>query len=532
MKQTLPNEADYFTKIIAGVKTISAHALDGQYNESSLNGMSWVNNTLKNYVDDYDAKMASPSGEADLVKQYKDPQAYLQMAKQYLDYIAKAEQHKANGTKSAPGEFTQYQWTPPKEETPDPAAGQVKVELRKASSAKVLAPNGAPKFEEDGSLKHSAGFTTDGNPGSMYLVTLPTGETIEFRGNTTGTPATSKGLTRFRFPAGADEAASMERIRAQMAEMGLEMNEANEDDLELYYWRHLAAIMDNRADSKKDASSYSKTAGSDKYKAFQKAKPVETAKMSSSEEIEAWRNAFANITSREQIDGFVASGGHLPKFSHYHPSDTSKYSGQPYWERFDVTDEQAYAKQLPGSSFSEDVAAEYIVSTGGYMSTEARLRVLGMWKEGMSSTSDMSHGSSGFVFIRQNRDVTTSTASYNMMSVYFSPKILKRTHNYSYDDDKYGEMNYKSQSAYFDFDALTQHSGGTNEIMVKHSLSLLDDIEIVTFEDSDMRDRVIKALKDMGIDEIRGVPVEQRFVMRNKNDVIQAQKAVKEAWKK
>ncbi len=531
MKPVLPNEQDYYDKIIGGVKTISTHALDGQYNADKLNGMSWVKNTLQNYVNDYDSKMADEVTQADLVKQYKDPKAFLEMAQTYLGYIAKAEKHKAEGTKSAPGEFSQYVWTPPKEEEPEvaPNAPEVKVELRSASSPKAVT-NGIPKLEDDGSLQHHYGYTTDGNPGSMYLVTLPTGETIEFRGNTTGTPAASKGLTRFTMPAGADEAASLERIRAQMAVMGLEMNDATEDDLELFYWRHLAGIMDDRADSKKVPEE--KTASSSKYKKFQDAKPIETAKMSAQEELEAWKDAFANITSREQIDEFVGQGGHLPKFGKFHPGDPEKYSGLPYWERFDVTDDMWQSKELLGGSFYTNEAAKYVANTGGMFATETRLRTLGMWQDNMSSTSDMGHGSSQFVFIRQNQEVKPSSADYNLMSIYYSPHILKRTHNYAFAGDLFGEMKSKSTQAHFDFDKLTSHKSGGNEIMVKNAVSLLDDIEIITFVDAAMRDQVIKQYKAMGIDEIRGVPVEKRFVMRNKSDVLEAQKAAKEAWKK
>ena len=530
MKPTLPNEDDYWQKIIAGVKTISAHALDGQYNEGSLNGLSWVKNTLQNYVDDYDNKMSNPVTQADMVKQYKDPKAFLEMSKQYLGFIHKAEEHKANGTKSTPGEFSQYVWTPPKKEEPEPESGVgVKVELRKASSAKAVT-NGVPKFEEDGTLQHHAGYTTDGNIGNMYLVTLPTGETIEFRGNTTKTPAASKGLTRFTMPAGADEAASLERIRAQMAEMGLEMNDASEDDLELFYWRHLSNIMDDRADSKKTPSLNSKSTS--KYKKFQDAKPIETAKMSPAEEIEAWRNAFSNITSRQQIDEFVASGGHLPKFGHYDIKNPDKYMGQPFWERFDVTDDMVNSKQFLGGAFYTNEAAKYVVDTGGMMATESRLRTLGMWMDGMSSSSDMGHGSSQFVFIRQNKNVTENSSDYGLQHIYYSPNILKRTHNYAYDSDQFGEMKLKSTQSYFDFDSMASHTGSGNEVMIKHHVSLLDDIEIVTFEDPKFRTQVIQQLKDAGITEIRGVPVEKRFVMRNKKDIADAQKVAREAWNK
>jgi hypothetical protein len=528
MKPTLPNEEDYYSKIIAGVKTISAHAMDGQYNASSLNGMSWVKNTLQNFVDSYESKMANDESQADLVKQYKDPVAFAEMAKKYLGFIAKAEEHKANGTKSAPGEFNRYEWTPPKkeEEAPPTDGIGVKVELVPAMSAKTNAM--VPTFDSDDQLVHNAGFTPDGNPGSMYTVTLPTGEVIEFRGDTTGTPDTSKGLTRFRFPAGADEAASMERVRAQLGKMGLNVNDANEEDLELFYWRHLSRIMEDRVDSKSNAGFGS----APKYKKFQKEKPVETAKLSSAEELEAWKKAFANLTSREQIDEFVNSGGHLPKFGHYHLKDQSKYSGQPYWERFDVDDEVWKTKQLPSGAFYDDSHAEFVTMTGGMLSTEARLRTLGLWKGGMSSSADQTYGSAGFVFIRQNLEAKPDSSGYNLQHIYYSPKILKRTHNYSFSDDHYGNMKLKSEQSYFDFDKLTQHNGGSNEVMVKHAVSLLDDIEIVTFTDSALRDKVIKSLKDLGIDEIRGVPVEQRFVMRNKDDILAAQKAAKEAWKK
>jgi hypothetical protein len=157
---------------------------------------------------------------------------------------------------------------------------------------------------------------------------------------------------------------------------------------------------------------------------------------------------------------------------------------------------------------------------------------LGMWKDGMSSSSDQGHGSSQFVFIRQNLEVKSSTSEYDLMSIFYNPKILKRTHNYSYSGDQFGEMSMKSSSAYFDFDEMTKHQGGSNEIMVKHAVSLLDDIEIVTFTDASLRQKMIDSLKAMGLDEIRGVPVEMRFVMRNKKDILAAQKAAKEAWKK
>lgn len=530
MKPELPNEQDYYTKIIAGVKTISAHALDGQYNEGSLNGMSWVKNTLQNFVNEYDTKMGNPNTQADLVKQYKDPQAFHEMAQKYLGYISAAEAHKANGTKSAPGEFTQYVWTPPKEDKPDnPVGTEIKVELRSATSAKA-AIHGAPEMDEDGGLTHKHGFTGDGNPGSMYLVTLPTGETIEFRGNTTGTPAASKGLVRWRTAADGNEAASLERIRVQMEAMGLDMKEASEDDLELYYWRHLGNIMDNRADAKSSPTvSFKNTP---KYKKFQSEKPVEVANMSAAEELEAWKNAFANITSREQIDEFVGSGGHLPKFGHYQMKQPELYSGPPYWERFDVTDEEWQSKALPSGSFYQNEHAQYAVMTGGMMATETRLRTLGMWKDNMSSAEDQGKGSSQFVFIRQNLGPESAGSDASLQHIFYSPKILKRTHNYSFANDNFGDYALKSSQSYFDFEEMTKHKGGGNEVMVKHSVSMLDDIEIVTFTDPALRNKIIKSLKDMGLDEIRGVPVEMRFVMRNKKDVLAAQKAAKEAWKK
>jgi hypothetical protein len=132
-----------------------------------------------------------------------------------------------------------------------------------------------------------------------------------------------------------------------------------------------------------------------------------------------------------------------------------------------------------------------------------------MWKGGMSSVDDMHHGSSAFLFTRQNQE-----EGEHKPNVYLSPRVLTRTHNYAYPDDRYGRISERATHSCYVFDAMTNQSESCNELLIKDAVSLLDDIEILIFGNPAKRDAAEAGLAALGITAIRGVPVATRFIVR------------------
>jgi hypothetical protein len=159
------------------------------------------------------------------------------------------------------------------------------------------------------------------------------------------------------------------------------------------------------------------------------------------------------------------------------------------------------------------------ISKTGFQSTEERLRVLGDWLNGMSSEEDQGKGSSQYMFTRAQ----THADSYYIV---LDPLVSHRNSNYQLNGDKFGKASLKGTSP-FDTGGMLQ-SGSGDEVMVKNGASLMSDFAAIVVPNSAERDALIKLYKDMGVDELRGLPIEQRIVISGSD----AQKALKESWKR
>jgi hypothetical protein len=478
--------------IVQAAKSVSLHSVDGNYDP---NHTAILNSLKKEFLATLDDPAANDDDRA--------------RATLYLSYIEAIFNAKNTGTKTQPGQFPKFV-APPKPPTPG-APGEPTVALVPASTSGNSSSNSfSLTLDENGELEVN-GVITGGNAGKMYVVTLPTGETIQFRGNKTGTAITSQGLLRFSIPNEADAEVSLARIQGQLKTMGLDLNPATDVELELFYWRHLYNILRDRVDSK---------AGDGPYAGFNSAyanardkagKPLE--KIGGMEEALQWREVFSTLSSKSKIEQFVAQGGHLPQFDHFDTRNPTQATGKPYWNRFDVTPEMWKSKSALIMSSSKESFGLLIAESGGVLSTEARIRALGVFIDGMSSTTDQDSGSSSYVFTRQNLASSSGGAT-----VYLSPKVLARTSTYAFESDYYGKYSYKGSESSFAWNKHTKHSGSSNEAMVKDAISLLDGIEVVNFPTESARTKAIAILAARGITSIRGVPVSDRFVVfKNKS---------------
>jgi hypothetical protein len=363
--------------------------------------------------------------------------------------------------------------------------------------------------------------------GKMYEIDFGN-SVIEYRPwNGSDVAPAQQGLLKFRKKDWDGDSDSIDEILDVLRHVGLDLDPANEEALELFYYRHLSAQIGDRSEGKSGTGKY----GS----AYQTIKQQLQSQndLSNAEELAvhkaAWENALgADVV--EKIDW-------LPKFSRLRPqvaegTDDEPYigTGRPYWTRpttsyKDLRQIYGGGSKLPMSSMHKIGDALKIAKSGTYMSSEERYRLdPAGFKEGMSSSQDATnHGSSAVVYIRQGLSFNESGHE----SAFFHPKILMRTHNYAFAGDSYGD-NDKKKNSPWDIKSMSKFTGGGNELMVKNALSVLDDILFIKFHTEADRKEAIAFYKSLGITMIHGIPIEKLF--RTDMYDSEVQQITKQVW--
>lgn len=369
-----------------------------------------------------------------------------------------------------------------------------------------------PKLDDDGELRlHDTTLITvggleGGHTGNGYLITLPTGERIEFRPPTSEVRASHHGVLRFTLNPAHPVPDGLRRVDAALTELGVPLTPATPADLELFYWRHLHGIISNRSDSKPTATTQPYQELHERCHATHLDKKINRLP---AKENTAWRYVFAALTHDQQVEDWVTAGQHLPRIGHPDLRRPHQAAGRPHWERFDVTVEDWSQVPMPGTIYQ--TGPLNVLRTGACFSTEERIRALALWKSGMSSPTDQCNGSSHYLFLRLGREDKTCT-------LLFSPRVLARTSTYGFDGDLYGRLEERINSAYFAFTDATTWNSDSNEVMVKHTLTVLDDVELILCNSTEERQAALARFAAYGITHLRGVPVEHRLLVNGDTD--------------
>lgn len=516
-------EKAFYDKIIGAGKTVSHHSVDKQYNAEKMSAFDSAVKELEELQKQAEALVGTDKEDDPF--HGTSPANVADMAKFYLRLSEKVNEAKDNGGTFKPGDLPRWEAppTPKKAEEADKMGG-IKVELTAPyrPAAHVTNVHGyASQLGEDHQLHTDGSKHATGESSNVWKITLPTGEEIEFSdGKSHGVEKAFHGRLRFRTRQG--DAASMERIKSALQMMGLGMKDAEEHDMELHYWRHLALILSDRMDGRDSHSKYAKVWGalSDGMKAngmkFQSSPDdltknvfaLEQGGLPAETELGIWRKAWATVTSKDQVEKWVASGAHLPHMRQQDVTSVGTHGGVPFWYRFDMDQKFLAGKQLVAHHFyaqNKAEAATGVVHGGGLLSAEERLRYLGMWLNS-SFGNPASYGATKYVFLRLNHE------KWSDADVLLSPKILARTTNYAFSDDSWGNVDDAKDESYFDPANSTAWKGSANETMVDASATLLDDIELVKCKSESQREQILSYLKSVGVTEIRGMPIEQRIV--------------------
>lgn len=393
--------------------------------------------------------------------------------------------------------------------------------------------------------------SSEGHGGEEYRVTLPTGEVINFRNaNTTNTLLSQQGTVSFRL-AGDDKQASLERVKDQLELMGLDLAGATETDAELNYWR---AMFDRVLFSTAESTApESVKAALKKLKDKKKTLKGPNGEMlvdetlmegiglalEEQEELEWWRELAGEAFGKEKVSEWLLAEKYLPKYHHMDLSDVEKNTGMPFYSRIDVDVPSLKKKNnmIAIGNSGKDKSLLLYIQSGGMISTEERLRILGHFKEGKSSSDDQPSGGATNVFARVAKSGTGSEFQAGNLGhgehvAYWSPDVFEETGTYAYASDTYGRLSARQGSNPYDPLQSLNHGGSTddtNEVMIGNSLSIYDHLEIMVFESASKRNEAIQKMKELGLDMLRGLPIEDRFVMRV--DLKQAIAKAKAQWK-
>lgn len=402
--------------------------------------------------------------------------------------------------------FGQYPYTPPR---PTSSTGYLVRSVPATRAKAIMVGSGRPSYTTDGELQLGEATLSgaqeaenSGQVGSMYLITLDTGEQIEFRNTDTNTPLAMCGQLQFTIPDTGDHAERLRRVERQLAVMGLDLTPATDQDLELFYWRHLTSVMRQRVDTGPLASNN----GFEGLKDFWDAAGG-SARLAPDEETTHWRTAYATLVGADTVRRFCDEGEYLPRFNHLDLRHPTQPNGKPYWNRIDVTDEQCETFQMPSLTYRSGVIN--ILHNGNCLSTEARIRHLATYKSGMSSIRDMNEGSSAFVFTRLNQEPFT----FNSSTVYLRPQVMRRTTNYGFNEDLFGQIAMRNSRSFHDLTQANMATQHNNEYLIKNGVSLLDDIEVLVCRRDSHRREALATLKVAGVTHIRGLPVDMRIIV-------------------
>jgi hypothetical protein len=567
----LPKNDAWFQKIVAAAMTVNHHTDDGEYNQAHLDALATAKADIvmaKEYIAQH-TKPAVPASGAWLTSALggefpdKDAEtAFLDMAQTYLDIIGEIETAKANQAKTPNKKYTQYVYAPKAKAKVDEewksqgfilqktedgvwhhidestgadeiiseqqasdfitsgsytqgsqgkavTSLQVKVYKRKASRTEGILDL------DTGELKESGGEEHTGSSGHEYDVEIGDRIVLEYRPwHGANQPLADQGFFRIRVKNWDGDEADLDLAFQQLAAMGVDLTPADEESLQLLYWR----LWEGVASTRNGVPTAVK-------KVLQniKAWRTQNPNASATEELEFLRSAWSSYLGPDKVENV----DFMPHFDHTRIQNPEEETGHPYWYRPDATMDNMvvngqwhFGSQnvLYGGSENDKVP---IGKSGGLLASDERLRLYGHWLQKGSSLGDKPHGSTGQVFTRPKFHTGNHIA--------FVPDVFLRMQSYAASNDVWGDVKNKANYAPFSIEGLKQAS---TEMMVKNTVTVLDSFIVMRMNSSD-RETLVKWYHDHGVHTIRGVPVEDRFTYANSLSSTQVEKlwAKELAWR-
>jgi hypothetical protein len=401
------------------------------------------------------------------------------------------------------------------DETPETSSTQVApAKSYTVTKTKFGTPAFTDKPDENGFLTEKANLQTFS--ADAYEVTSSTNPNIKVlyaAHNGMHGDQTNQGRLQFKIENFDGSDAQVQAALDLVKDMGVDLTEADESSMELFFWRHQAGILNDRQLGHTGKSG-------ETWKAI---KEGEKQNLSPEAELKMLKDAFALSMGQETVD----KADWKPKFNNGRQALKTfdgEQTGRPYWMRpdFDLKAYKEHTKGLPPSrTFWNTQGGDASTSgirpyqTGMFLSGEERVKFTGTFATGAGSSgssstaTDRGMGGSGVIFTRQGQKPTSNAQ-------YFEPSVAGRTHTFAHASDIFGGTSSKNSGSPWDlkdaaYKGKNRNGGSSNEMDIKYGASAWDDLA-VTIVDAASRKKILDYLKSLGITTIRGLPIEERVV--------------------
>lgn len=291
--------------------------------------------------------------------------------------------------------------------------------------------------------------------------------------------------------------------------LGIEADLATAVDMELTYWRtvHGSYRLRSQTGSYANATQLADQRLSQLGPAATKAEEIEAIKG-------AYRQVFGDV---------IDDADFLPQHGRIMNSSLEEV-GFGTFERPELTADEL-EKAMRG------VSIQHSVSYGGNGISEQNLSQatghawvgqqektrLGFGTGAASAARDVEVGGSDALFSKMHND--HSLWRSGDVIVINPGRRARYLGDYQSDGDAFGALNVRSTQSGLSPQEIARKAGrGGNQYMLRDHVTLSDDVEMIFFSQSTMRDRFVREYTNRFGPTWRGVPWEERFVVRGRND--------------
>ncbi len=460
--QPIPEDV-FANDILAAVKTVNHHTSDAQYNQTTLGKLADHMAALKRLrqADNADVKEMAGTYIAWIEKVQKAARDKTPIEEHFEAYLKKRATRKKK-RKDVPFTVRRTKVLHTKRQL----KGGDLVVVEEAADNKALF--------QGASLK----------AGEQYEIDFGDGVRAVYRPSSDKNLFAQRGELELMLPDRPD-AKSLNRALEQMDSLGLKTGAATPQDAELLYLHKQAYL--------------SKVDREPEYQ--QLIQGLDRRAVGKEERIQTMRGFWERrlgVKDLTRMAGYEPLGEHQTAFRL--PGKTAGYRHQ---YRFDLSD-QDIEKQMKGyglyhsltngqdlPSFIDTVLA----NNGAMVSTVEKMRI-GIPVRGMSPAEDMGTGGASYVFTHIRKLPTAGRSK--QPGLYFKKRLLRRQDAISYNHDAYGKVQD---------DYVPSHRGSTsaqwkqfarndsNETILKHSITLLDNIELIVVNTDEQRRRLLEVFR-------------------------------------
>ena len=456
----------FFQDILAGVKTVSSHTQDKNYNQATLDRMKAHLPALEKLAKDKDPEVKAMAGE-------------------YLDWIHRTLEGREKQV-AVPGNFAQYlRKTAPTTKKPTAPYTVRKTEVRLAQ-----------RELEKGETVVTRESVTNGDifggsrltGGQQYEVTFGDGTRVIYRPWNRNNPYAQQGELEVILPGGGSPDA-METTLANLRTLGIKAEVANPQDAEIMYLQKQAYL--SRVDTTSD------------YQALVKGLDLRQAsKEERVRELRAFWEKRLGVADLTKQPGYDPLGEYQLGFL-----DAKAAAGYRHQYRFDLSDADL-EKEMKGYALyhrltnGEDLTAfvdQVLENNGAMVSTVEKLR-MGLRPGGMSPERDMETGGASYVFTRIKKSPLVNARASD--GLYFKKRLLRRMDAISYNHDAFGRVTdtYVRDRRGSTPEQWRDYSRNTsNETIFKNSVTLLDNLEALVVGSEREKTRLLDVFQKHGI---------------------------------